>query len=100
MKKILIAASLLFSAMPAYALLSPLNQSIAEMRGILNSTEFTKYLPDTESIQMIHRIETGYLIFTHNYQMFVELQYIKQNRPGPRTFNLIFHAPTKLTSSQ
>lgn len=97
MKKVLLIACMFFLT-SAYAALSPLNQSLTELQSVLNGAELSQKLPQSESIQFVCHMETGYLIFTNSYQMFVELQYIKQNRPGPRTYNLVFHEPTKLTA--
>jgi hypothetical protein len=94
MKKLLIALVLLGSS-PAYALLSPLNQSVAELRNIIESNNLTKYLPSSEKILGIDSVEHGYLVRTQNYTMLVEIIYKPQQRVGPMQFDLIFHEPTK-----
>lgn len=94
MKTIILSLFLLL-AQPAFALLSPLNQSVAELQDIVDSDDLTKKLPTSQKIESITAVDNGYIIHTQEYQMLIEVQYQPQNRPGPVHFQLIFHEPTK-----
>ncbi|MCC5831602.1 MAG: hypothetical protein JJU12_00970 [Chlamydiales bacterium] len=94
MKKLLIALVLLASS-PAYAILSPLNQSIAELRNIVMNDQLSKKLPSSEQILGVKAVENGYLIHTQDYSMFVEIVYKPQQMVGPVRFDLIFHEPVR-----
>lgn len=95
MKK-LIVLTLLLCTQPAFALLPPLNQSIQELKGILNNNDLEEYLPSGEKIQSIEAVKNGYLVNTQRYSMLVQVQYQKQTQPGPAQFTLFFHEPTRL----
>lgn len=97
MNKLFIALILLAGA-PAYALLSPLNQSIAELKGIIENDDLTEYLPSSEKILAIDAVEQGYLIRTQNYTMLIQIVFKRQDRPGPAKYELIFHEPIKIRS--
>lgn len=97
MKKIVLAALFCLSAQPAFALLSPLNQSLGEISAIVQSSEIEKKLPQGQSIMQIQRSGNGYLLSTNELQMRVEIQYLPSSYPGRQQFSLVFHAPVPLT---
>lgn len=97
MKKIMIAALLCFITQPAFALLSPLNQSLEEINAIVQSSDIEKRIPQNQSIQQIHRTSNGYLLRTNELQMQVNIQYLPSTYPGRQQFSLVFHAPIPLT---
>lgn len=88
MKKILIFL-LLLTSQAAFAALAPLNQSILEIKQILESKELN--FPTSERIEKIIAKDKGYLLITANHKIFVEVRHLPQNRPGPQRFELIFH---------
>lgn len=88
MKKILIFL-LLLTSQAVFAALPPLNQSIQEIKQILESKELN--FPNSEKIQKIIAKDNGYLLITANHKVFVEVRYLPQTRPGPQRFELIFH---------
>jgi hypothetical protein len=85
-------------ASPAFALLSPLNESLVELQALLKDPAMTAKLKTSETIQEIVKVEQGYLVITDNYQMQVDLTYQPMNRPGPQKFTLKFQDPVPLQS--
>ena len=93
MKKILFTALLCVIAQPAFALLSPLNQSLEEIGAIVHSSEIEKKIPQGSAITQIERHGNGYLLTAGDVQMRVDIQYLPSTYPGRQKFSLVFHAP-------
>ncbi|MBJ7450095.1 MAG: hypothetical protein JHC93_07050 [Parachlamydiales bacterium] len=94
MRKLIFAcatAALLTMSQSAFALLSPLNQSIVEIKAVLDNQQFAKAIPSGEDIQDIIKIDSGYLIITDNYRLQVDVNYTPQDKMGPAKFNLSYH---------
>jgi hypothetical protein len=100
MKKFLLLS--LCSIAPAFAVLSPMNQSVRELTTILASNELRSALPQGEFIQEItvqnlisqegepsvwRRL---YTISTASDQVSVTLTYTPSKRVGPQQFSLEF----------
>lgn len=81
--------------MPLHALLSPLHQSIVELKKIIESDQLSEYLPSCENILKIELIESDYLISTQNYTMLVEVIEEPQTSLGPKNFKMIYNEPIK-----
>lgn len=91
MKKYILSGLLLLSiSTNAFALLSPLSQSIVEFKAILNSPELSQKLKSSEVITAIKKIDNGYLIKTNQSLLQVDLDYLPSTGPGPQKFTLIF----------
>lgn len=75
----------------AYAILSPLNQSLVEINTLINSPEMADAFASGEAIQEIRHIERGYVVRSQNKEIFVEVVYQPSTRPGPAVFQLHFH---------
>lgn len=71
------------------ALLSPLNQSIVEIKEILESKELQNFVQQ-EAIQRIEKSQKGYDIRTENFEVKVEVLYLPIEHLGPHQFKLIF----------
>ncbi len=96
MMKKLIFTFLLLATQPAFALLAPLEQSLLEIKGIVENPDMTSSLPSAEKILEIEMVESGYLIHTRSYTMLVEIVYEKEGgKLGPAQYKLIFHEPSK-----
>ena len=95
MKKILLTAILCFAAQPAFALLSPLNQSLEEISAIVHSSEIEKKIPQGQAISQIEREGNGYLLRAGGMQMRVDIQYLPSTYPGRQKFSLVFHPPVQ-----
>lgn len=96
MKKLIAILFLLLLAQPTFALLSPLNQSIEEIHTLIVSKELQNYLPQSEGLQEVLRIDNGYLLKTATLQMVVEIIYLPMQRPGAQAYKFVFHEPTKV----
>jgi len=95
MKRLLIGLIVgLATISPAFAVLSPLDQSLRELKTILDSEELRQNLQTSEAIQDVWHVGNRYIITTENRQMVVEVHYLKQNRPGRQEFELQF-SPAK-----
>ncbi len=86
MKKI-IGVLALFMTHSAYAILSPLNQNVPS-----NSTPFYKvqsyqhHLKQALPILEMQKVGNGYIFFTEEEELQVEVQYLPQNEP--RTYSI------------
>lgn len=96
MKKLFVSALLLFASQPIFGALSPLNQSLEEIRSITQSSSLNQYLSQAEPVLEIRKIGNGYVIVTGSREMHVDVIYLKQEMPGPKKFKLIFHEPVEL----
>lgn len=87
----------LFLLVPSlsFAALSPLNQSIVELKQILESSEINERLPQEEAIQTIIHDKNIFLLQTKTTTWEVEVEYLTQRQVGPRPFKLIFREPIK-----
>jgi len=94
--KTIIFSFFLLLTQPAFAVLAPLNQSIAELQDIMAGKALSEQLPASQAINSIDSVAHGYVIRTQDYQMFVEVKFLPQTKPGPAQFELIFHEPTKI----
>ncbi len=91
MKKIVLSLLLsLFAIHPLSAALSPLDQSIKEIRTILDSQELRSNLQTSDAIQDIWKVGGRYVVSTENRQMVVEVTYTPRKTPGPQEFSLKF----------
>lgn len=68
-----------------FCALSPLNQSVQEMRAFLDSKELLT-LPQGEVVEKIFREENTFYLFTTNYSIEADIHYKQQSRLGPRKF--------------
>lgn len=96
MKKWILATALFVCTGPCFALLSPLNQSLEEIKTIVTSHELQNYLAQDQPIKHIERTECGYLLKTDKTQLMVEIQYIPSSYPGRQQFRLNFQEPRQL----
>ena len=71
------------------ALLSPLNQSIVEIKEILESQELQNFVQQ-EAIKRIEKNQKGYGVYTENFQVQAEVFYLPIQHLGPHQFKLIF----------
>ncbi len=76
-----------------FAILSPLNQSIAEMETILKDPRTSEKLREGAPIIQILKKQKGYLLVTKDQQMYVKIQYKNGSKIGPTSFDLIFQDP-------
>lgn len=91
MKRFILTGLLLLSmSTHAFALLSPLSQSIVEFKEILNSPELTQKLGSSEIITVIKKADNGYLIKTNKSILLVDIDYLPSTGPGPQKFTLKF----------
>lgn len=90
--KTLIAAMALFGS-SAFGLLSPLDQNLKELKTLFASPELRSYITTPEVIENISHTDCQYVITTNQQEMLVEVEYLPQDRPGPRQFRFIFHKP-------
>ncbi|NGX54676.1 MAG: hypothetical protein KR126chlam2_00291 [Chlamydiae bacterium] len=88
-----IIALLALATQSAFALLSPLDQNLKELKAIIDSPELKQYIKTSEVIEYICHQECLYMISTNEQEMFVEVEYQPTDRLGPIPFNLIFHKP-------
>jgi hypothetical protein len=93
MKKIALTIVLCIIAQPAFAILSPLYQSLEEIKAIVTSPEIEKQIPQGQSIISIKRDEIGFVLKTDELKMRVDIQYSPTKYPGPKQFTLVFHPP-------
>lgn len=93
MKKLVLSLILSFlSTQPLFALLSPLDQSIQELKTLIESPEI-RNLPTAEPIVDIWKLGSRYIISTENRQMAVDVVYSPRKTPGPQEFKLVFSQP-------
>lgn len=93
-----IALFFVLLATPLFAILSPLDQNIVELRAILQSEQLRENLKTSEEILDIWKLGNRYIISTAERQMVVEVQYLPVDRPGPAKYNLIFYKPKPIGS--
>ncbi|MFC2049369.1 hypothetical protein ACFLR2_01695 [Chlamydiota bacterium] len=96
MKKWMMVGLMLLCSQPVFAILSPLNQSLEEITTLVHSAEIGKKIPQGQPILQIQRTQDGYLLYTKELQMQVDLQYLPSTYPGKQQFSLVFHTPTPL----
>ena len=99
MKNHLLKATILLlflSTSTAYALLSPLNQSLEEIEAIIQNAELQKCLPQGQALKSIRRTGNGYLLTTDEIQLMAEIRYIPTERPGRQQFKVTFQDPIPL----
>jgi hypothetical protein len=92
MKKIILV-SFLFLAVSGFSALSPLSQSIRELKALLDDSHLQAAFGSGDPILQIVRTEKGFSIATSHQVMQVELVYGKPMRPGPVPFQLHFYEP-------
>ncbi len=94
MKKIVGMAILLMGfSTCAFGALSPLDQSITELKKIIESPDLRKSLQTTETIQDIWKVGNRYVLSTENRQLVVDVVYSPRSTPGPQNFQLVFYPP-------
>lgn len=96
MKKYLFIFAILCFSSTSYALLSPLGQSIEEIKAVISSPELHHYLKESETIQEIRRLEDTYVIITNKSRLSVMIHYLPTKKVGPREFTLDFSRPVPL----
>lgn len=89
-KMIFVALIILQSIHPLFGLLSPLSESIVEIRTLINSPELTQLLRQDDTIQKIEKGLKGYLITTSQTKISVDLIPKRLNMPGAQQFDLRF----------
>lgn len=80
----------------AFGALPPLAQSTKELKSILSDQRFYESLGSAQNIQSIIHVEDGYLVFTQDYVLKVNVEYTKSNDSreiGPVPYALDFEKP-------
>lgn len=90
---------LFLATTPAFAVLSPLYQSLREFKTLLDSPEIAANFSQGEQIEDIRRSKNSYIITTGEKQMVVDVVYTPSKKIGPAEFKLIFQAPQSLDGS-
>ena len=80
-----LSCSMIFSALP------PLFEDIAEIKAILEDNKLGQFLQSGESIQVIRKVEKGYVIKTNHHKLFAEVIYRPNTKPGPALFEIEFN---------
>lgn len=85
-------------AQAGFAALPPLAQSIREYEALFSNPKFYEFLGSAERIRDVLRTEHGFLVFTENYVMKVDVVYggRDQRLIGPVQFELEFEQPIDL----
>lgn len=91
MRKLVLISAFSFFTLPAFALLSPFQQSVIELKTLLDSPDLTQNLPSTEWIKDIRRLENSFILVTTNHRMVVDVIYLPRQGPGPQKFKLYFN---------
>ncbi len=88
----------IFLASSTFAVLPPLAQSTREVQALLADGRFYDALGSAEQIKEIIRTDKGYLVFTENYAMRVDIKYGGGDKKimGPIHFELEFYKPIDL----
>lgn len=87
MKKI---ALILLSMTTLQAALPPLAQSSREIKEIVSSPELYQKLGGAQGIESIFKVEGGYQVFTRDHSIYVKVNYLPSQQPGPAKFALEF----------
>jgi hypothetical protein len=100
MKKIIttMTFAIICTAQSAFALISPLNQSVKEIISILTDPTI-KQLGQNNPVLDVKKNEQGYLVITKETQMLVEVIYTPVRRTGPLKYELVFHDAEPLTET-
>jgi hypothetical protein len=91
MRKIVaaLAISLSISSI-SFGVLPPLYQTQHEIKAILESADFDKYLPGSEPIIDIHKNDHGYEVATLRHKVQAVVVYLPSDMPGPSHFRIEF----------
>lgn len=93
MKKCLFTCLLsMLLAQSGFALLSPLSESLVELKTLLEDPRLQKSFGEGEAVQSIERTNEGYLVQTNKSKLNVDLIYRPMNRIGPQQFEFHFNA--------
>ena len=90
MKKLVL---ILLTASTLQAALPPLAQSSKELKEILSSPSLYQQLGGGQSIEKILKVEGGYQIYTRQRALYVKVNYLPIQQPGPAKFQLEFSEP-------
>lgn len=72
------------------AILPPAWEAVREIKTLLDAKDLKSYLDSAEIIQSIERVPDGWVINTNRSKIFIHIQKLPQNRPGPEEFELKF----------
>lgn len=93
-KSVLWCAFLLGSAcLNLEGVLSPLSQSVVEIKAIVEDKRLSDIFGESEEIESIRRMPRGYIVMGIRHQVKVMVDYKKQSQPGPKPFELRFLIP-------
>lgn len=99
MKKIaFITLAVLLTTQSAFAILSPLNQSIREIKALLSDPQIKK-IGNSSAIQEVQKSETGYTIFNNDSFMRVDVIYQARKGPAPLKFDFVFHEASPIITT-
>ena len=93
---VIIAGVIFLTCASIEAILPPLFEDIAEIKGILDDQRLGKLLESGESIAEIKKVKEGYLITTNHHNLLVKVSYKPIPRPGPAQFELEFQTAEPL----
>jgi hypothetical protein len=95
------ALYLALAAIPTlFAALPPLAQSTREIQSILADARMQERLGSAEQIRDILKVEAGYLVWTQNYVMRVDVNYLPSELRGPTPFELEFSNPIDIRAAE
>lgn len=86
----LFVAGLVFCSQPAFALLPPLFESIAQIKAILDAPELKIELQSGDVIESISRNESGWEIQTNKRELQIEVVSLPLKQPGPGQYEIHF----------
>jgi hypothetical protein len=77
----------------SYAILPPLYHGLNELKAIINDPRLYQNLQSSEIIEKIEKVNDGYIIYTQERKVKVDINYLPIQRPGPGQFELTFQIP-------
>jgi len=93
MKKIFLVLVFCLLNNSVFAALPPLYHTVREYKAIFESQELYDLLNSAEVIQGVHKLpQGGYLVFTQDQVIIVEVVYQPSKMPGPGSFDLKFRS--------
>lgn len=99
MKKFFLTIFFVLGVISSYAALPPFFQSSKEIKSILNDQRTYEKLTSGDLILEVKKVEGGWMVTTNHHELFVEVNYIPPQHPGPVEFDLLFHDPVEINKS-
>lgn len=96
MKKAILFFSLIGTTL--FGALPPLAQSSNEIQALLADHELYTLLKSGEVIQAVLRTDTGYVVMTKHSFLRADIEYLAQERPGPKAFRFHIYPPVEISS--